>query len=68
MGEDDGEREARSSSGDTPYLAPEDRKLLDLGKAEHRDTTATARRALQASIAARTPAVPLLGGACVAAR
>lgn len=50
MSEEDGGREARSSLGDTPYLAPEDRKLLELGKAEHRETTATARRALQVTI------------------
>ncbi|KAL4432230.1 hypothetical protein ABPG77_005992 [Micractinium sp. CCAP 211/92] len=31
----------------TPYLGREERMLLDLGKAEHRETTATARRALQ---------------------
>ena len=32
---------------DTPYLGTEERQLLERGKAEHRSTTATAKRALQ---------------------
>jgi hypothetical protein len=31
----------------TPYLGTEERQLLERGKAEHRSTTATAKRALQ---------------------
>lgn len=33
---------------DTPYLSAGERRLLEAGKAEHRETTATAKRALQA--------------------
>lgn len=33
----------------TPYLGREERILLEQGKAAHRETTAAARRALQAS-------------------
>lgn len=33
----------------TPYLGREERMMLEKGKAEHRETTAAARRALQAS-------------------
>ncbi|KAI7838234.1 hypothetical protein COHA_007981 [Chlorella ohadii] len=32
---------------DTPYLSAGERRLLEAGKAEHRETTATAKRALQ---------------------
>lgn len=32
---------------DSPYLGSEERQLLERGKAEHRETTSTAKRALQ---------------------
>ena len=38
---------------DTPYLSAGERRLLEAGKHEHKETTATARRALQARVAGR---------------
>lgn len=37
---------------DSPYLGREERQLLEQGKAEHRETTASARRALKVGLGA----------------